>query len=71
MTTNNYPLVEDMFDVPEFKNIGVPYVVRTQGWNKKDTDNFWVCVGGLKGRPHSGPFKSVEDAERVRDNASK
>lgn len=60
-----YPLVDDMFAVPEYQKTGVLYVVRTKGWNKRDTDNYWVCEGGLAGRPHSGPFKTAAEAEAI------
>lgn len=60
-----YPLIDqrEMFSVPEFANVGVRYVVRTNGWTKKDAPIFWVCQGGLVGRPWAGPFKTAQEAE--------
>ncbi len=60
-----YPLISerDMFRVSEFDKTGELYIVRTPGWNEKSGDNYYVCEGGLLGRPHSGPFKTPEEAE--------
>lgn len=66
----DYKRVDNMFEVPEFKKEGIAYVVRTGGFYKKDPDRYWVCVGGLVGRPHSGPFRTAEEAETVRDRAN-
>ena len=61
-----YQQAPDMFAVPEFEKTGFAYVVRTAGFRRSDPDSYWVCVGGQKGRPHSGPFASPAEAEAIK-----
>lgn len=60
-----YPRLKNMFDHPDFKIAGKLYVARTKGWDDTCPDNYWVCQGGLAGRPHTGPLLSAAEAETV------
>lgn len=61
----DYQLIDqrDAFRAQELADKGVLYVVKTNGWDKKSAPVFWVCKGGLVGRPWAGPFKTAQEAE--------